>query len=94
MSKSILLADDSAVARRAIRNLVTEMLGNTITYAEAAGGVEALDKAIVSQPDVVVVDIAMPEMNGVEVARHISQHCRLLPQRHVWCRCWPSATSR
>jgi two-component system, NarL family, response regulator NreC len=75
MSRSILLADDSALARRVIRNLVTEKLGDTITYTEVAGGVEALDKAIVSQPDVVVLDIAMPEMNGVEAARYISEHC-------------------
>jgi DNA-binding NarL/FixJ family response regulator len=75
VSKSILLADDSAVARRVIRNLVIQTLGESITYSEATGGVEALDKAITSQPDVVVLDIAMPEMNGVEVARHIGEHC-------------------
>jgi two-component system, NarL family, response regulator NreC len=75
MSRSILLADDSALARRVIRNLVTEKLGHTVKYTEAADGEEALDKAIVSQPDVVVLDIAMPEMNGVEAGRYISQRC-------------------
>ena len=76
MSRSILLADDSAVARRAIRNLVTERLGDTITYDEAAGGLEALGKAIASKPDVAVLDIAMlPGLTGVEAARCISQQC-------------------
>lgn len=75
MSKSILLADDSAVARRTIRKLITEMLGDAVVYDQVAGGLEALDKAIVSQPDVVILDIAMPGMNGVEVTRQIRRHC-------------------
>lgn len=76
MSRSILLADDSAVARRVIRNLVTGRLGDTITYDEAAGGLEALDKAIASKPDVAVLDIAMlPGLNSVEAARCISEQC-------------------
>ena len=75
MSKSILLVDDSAVTRRVIRNLLIQNFGDTVAYAEAASGVEALDRAILSQPDVVVVDIAMPEMNGVDAARYITQQC-------------------
>jgi len=63
------------VARRVIRNLVTDRLGDTITYDEAAGGLEALDKAIASKPDVAVLDIAMPGLNGVEAARCISEQC-------------------
>jgi len=45
VSNSILLVDDSAVARRLIRTLISEKLGDAVTYAEAAGGVEALDMA-------------------------------------------------
>jgi DNA-binding NarL/FixJ family response regulator len=75
VSKSILLADDSALTRRLIRNLVMKHFGDTVTYAEAASGAEALDRAILSQPDVVVLDIAMPEMNGVEAARCITEQC-------------------
>ena len=75
MSKSILLADDSAVARRAIRNLVSETLGDAVAFDEVASGVEALDKAIVSQPDVVILDLVMPGMKGFQAAREIGRHC-------------------
>lgn len=75
MPRSILLADDSPVARRAIRHLVTDSFGDNITYSEASNGLEALDKAVTLKPDVVVVDIAMPRLNGVEAARRISDCC-------------------
>jgi DNA-binding NarL/FixJ family response regulator len=75
MAPSILLVDDSAVTRRVIRNLLMQNFGDTVAYAEAASGVEAFDRAILSQPDVVVLDIAMPDMNGVEAARQITQNC-------------------
>ena len=75
MSRSILLADDSAVARRAIRHLVTASFGDAVEYAETSNGLDALDKAIVSKPDVVVLDIAMPGLNGVEAASRITERC-------------------
>lgn len=73
MPKSVLFADDSAATRRAIRSLLTAIFGGTLTYLEADGGHEALNKAITWQPDVVVLDIAMPGLNGVEAARYIHQ---------------------
>jgi two-component system, NarL family, response regulator NreC len=75
MFRSILLVDDSAVARRAIRNLVTHKLGDKVTYEEASNGLDGVDKAIASKPDVVVLDIAMPGLNGVEAAQRISERC-------------------
>jgi DNA-binding NarL/FixJ family response regulator len=75
MSRSILLVDDSAVARRVIRNLVTDSFGDNVTYSEASNGLDALDKAVALKPDVVVVDIAMPGLNGVEAAQRISDCC-------------------
>lgn len=75
MSRSILLADDSAVARRAIRNLVTDKLGDSFTYMEVSNGAEALNEVRASRPDVAVLDIAMPGLNGVEAARHIHESC-------------------
>lgn len=73
MPKSVLFADDSAATRRAIRSLLTATLGDGLTYIEADGGHEALNKAITWQPDVVLLDIAMPGLNGVETARYIHQ---------------------
>lgn len=75
MPTSILLADDSVVARRAIRNLVTDSFGDTVEYDETSNGLDALEKAIVSKPDVVVLDIAMPGLNGVEAAARIAERC-------------------
>jgi two-component system, NarL family, response regulator NreC len=75
MSRSILLADDSAAARRAIRHLVTDSFGDSMTYDEASNGLDALDKAVSSKPDVVVLDIAMPGLNGVDAASRITERC-------------------
>lgn len=75
MSKSILLADDSAVTRRAIRTLLQGKLGGECSCAEAADGAEAVEKVLALRPDVVVLDIAMPGLNGVEAARYIWESC-------------------
>lgn len=75
MSTSILFADDSPAVRRAIRAVLMAQLGDTIVYIEADGGEEALSKAISCQPDIVVLDIAMPGLNGLETARYIKQRC-------------------
>lgn len=75
MSTSILFADDSPTVRRAIRAVLTSTLGSNIECIEANGGEEALNKAIAAQPDVVVLDIAMPGLNGLETARYIKQRC-------------------
>ena len=74
MARSILVADDSAVARRAIRNLLTHSFGDGVTYAEASNGLEALNKATISKPDVVILDISMPGLNGLEAASRITEH--------------------
>lgn len=79
MSTSILLADDSVVARRAIRNLVTDSFGDAVAYDETSNGLAALEKAIVSKPDVVVLDIAMPGLNGVDI--RIAWPCFMGPPR-------------
>lgn len=75
MSTSILFADDSPAVRRAIRAVLTSTLGSSIVCIEADGGEEALSKAIAAQPNVVVLDIAMPGLNGLETARYIKQRC-------------------
>lgn len=75
MSTSILFADDSPAVRHAIRAVLTSELSGNVVCIEAGGGQEALDKAIVAQPDVVILDIAMPGLNGLETARYIKQRC-------------------
>jgi two-component system, NarL family, response regulator NreC len=75
VGKSILVADDNAVTRNAIRDLLTDKLGNSVECAEAMGGEDAMAKAMASKPDVVVLDVAMPGMNGVEAGRKVSKLC-------------------
>jgi DNA-binding NarL/FixJ family response regulator len=67
----ILVADDHEVMRLGMRNLL-EAQDNWTVCAEASNGKEAVDKTLHCQPDVVILDITMPTMNGLEAARHIS----------------------
>ena len=67
----ILIADDHEVARRGIRALLESHPGWEVC-AEAGDGREALELAITRKPDVVLLDIGMPNLNGLEAARQIS----------------------
>lgn len=66
----ILLADDHTVVRKGLR-LLLESAGFTVV-ADAADGREAVSLAEQHSPDVVVMDIAMPGLNGIEAARQIT----------------------
>lgn len=70
-SVRILIADDHEVMRMGIRNLL-EAVPNWSVYAEARTGREAVDIALLSSPDVIIMDITMPEMNGLEAAARIA----------------------
>jgi DNA-binding NarL/FixJ family response regulator len=68
----ILIADDHGLVRRGALELLQAQQGWRVV-AEAANGREAVEKAIELKPDVAVVDIGMPELDGVEVVRHIRE---------------------
>src|SRR5256712_13521990 len=68
----ILVADDHEVMRMGIRNLL-ESVSNWTVYAEASTGREAVEIALQSPPDVIIMDITMPEMNGLEAAARIAE---------------------
>jgi two-component system response regulator AlgR len=65
----ILIADDEAPARNRLRELLSE-IPDTEVIAEAANGKEALNFASESLPHVMLLDIRMPEMDGIEAAEH------------------------
>jgi DNA-binding NarL/FixJ family response regulator len=67
----ILIADDHEVMRLGIRNLL-EAVPCWSVYAEAKTGREAVEIALLSSPDVIIMDITMPEMSGLEAAARIA----------------------
>jgi DNA-binding NarL/FixJ family response regulator len=72
MGIRVLLADDHAVVRDGLRVLL-ESKGGFIVVGDAATGREAVLKTMKLKPDVVVMDIAMPDLNGIEAAREIRE---------------------
>jgi two-component system response regulator NreC len=68
----ILIADDHGLVRRGERTLLQARLGWRVV-GEATNGREAVEKAIALKPDVAVIDIGMPELDGVEAARQIGE---------------------
>ena len=67
----ILLADDHTVVRKGLRMLLESQAGFEV-IADACDGRETVALAEQHQPDVVVLDVAMPILNGIEAARQIS----------------------
>ncbi len=72
----ILLIDDSQLSRKMIRSA----LGNAYEFMEASNGGEGIEKYIESRPDLVVLDVIMPDMNGLDVLTELH---RIDPQVKV-----------
>jgi DNA-binding NarL/FixJ family response regulator len=79
MPVRILIADDHEIVRRGLRALV-ENQPNWTVAGEAVTGRDAIEKAKQTTPDVAIIDIGMPELNGLEATRQI---LKLLPQTEV-----------
>jgi DNA-binding NarL/FixJ family response regulator len=70
----VLLADDHAIVRQGLRALIDAMPDAEVV-AEAANGLDALAQALRHQPDVALLDIAMPELNGIETTERLLRDC-------------------
>ncbi len=69
---TIMLADDHAVVRRGFRMILAAQWDMEVV-AEVANGREAVEKAEQLQPDVCVMDVTMPELNGIEATRRLAK---------------------
>ena len=75
----VLLADDHAILRKGVKMLIDSQ-DDMEVVGEAKTGLEAIEQAKTLKPDIVVMDISMPELNGIEGTRQI---CDTLPQTKV-----------
>ena len=73
---TVLLVDDNGPIRKSLRSLL-EASEDIQIVATATNGVDAVDKASSYRPDVAVMDISMPIMDGLEATEHIRECCRL-----------------
>jgi DNA-binding NarL/FixJ family response regulator len=76
--KSVLIVDDSQIIRNGLRNLF-EREGWKVC-ADAADGQQAITQALQNRPQVVVLDLAMPVMNGLTAARILK---KVVPEIHL-----------
>src|SRR3546814_16617117 len=75
----VLIADDHTLVRESLVGLL-QADGNVQVVAQAANGLETLEKAAATHPDIVVTDLTMPGLNGIEVVRRL---CESLPNTKV-----------
>jgi two-component system response regulator NreC len=68
----VLLADDHGIVRRGLRSLI-ETQPDIKVVAEAGDGLEALKLCEEHRPDAVILDVAMPRLNGIEVAERVQK---------------------
>jgi DNA-binding NarL/FixJ family response regulator len=68
----VVLADDHSAVRRGIRDFLTEA-GDIVVVGEAETGTQAHQLTLQHQPDVAVLDVQMPDGNGLDAAKHLRQ---------------------
>jgi CheY-like chemotaxis protein len=72
VSYSILIVDDSAVVRRTLRSCFEQNTEWTVC-GEAVNGQDAIEKAQQLRPDLIILDLSMPVMNGLDAARALKR---------------------
>ena len=78
---TVLLADDHSLVRRGFRRILEDEEGFKVV-GEASNGIEAIRMAQELKPRVVVMDLSMPELDGVQATKEIIKHQRA---PRFWC---------
>lgn len=72
MSIRVLIVDDHKLVREGIKRILSETK-DIIVISEAADGVNAIEQAHIHNPDIILLDIMMPKMNGIETLRRMKE---------------------
>jgi len=72
MSKKVLITDDSMFMRRMLRQ-ICENFSSDLEIKEATNGLDALNQCKELAPDLIFMDITMPQMNGIEATKRIKE---------------------
>jgi len=79
LPKCILIVDDHEYLRKLVRNFLEAQTGYDVC-GEAVDGYDAINKAQELKPDLIILDMSMPRMNGIEAATRLK---KLLPQTPI-----------
>ena len=82
MGKRILIVDDAAFMRMMIKDILTK--NNFEVVGEAADGAQAIEKYFDLKPDLVTMDITMPEMDGIAALKAIKEKDPICDDHHVF----------
>src|SRR4029077_10324038 len=74
---TVLIVDDYPAARKALRGLLEKLC--SVACIEATNGLDAIAKTKVSRPDLIILDMGMPEMNGFEAATVLQKTMPKIP---------------
>src|SRR5262245_3557263 len=74
MQKHILIADDDSIIRQVVKDGLTAALD--IDCQKAANGREAIERAEQTKPDLIILDVAKPELDGITAAKRLKQSMR------------------
>ncbi len=74
--KKILIVDDSAFMRKVLRDIFES--AGYVNFIEAGNGREAIEKFKTENPDIIFLDVIMPEFNGIDVLREIGKTAKVV----------------
>ena len=69
-----LVVDDHGAFRKLLRSILEEQT-ECVVAGEASDGTQAIEQARQLQPDLILLDLSLPKVNGIEVGRQIRKHC-------------------